>query len=163
MSIGTGYRRWMSPARPSRNMPTPLTPCSSNSVHSAPGATTINATLAAIRKITKVCVRMNLIDREDMLAIQDLQILRVRRLLAGCEVRIGEFEAIFRACRDDKHEATGWHDIAVLGHLYICGLRRLEVAAIDIEHYDRETITLKVLGKGNKERLIYPDPGTHAA
>lgn len=126
-------------------------------------ATTVNATLAAIRKITKVCVRMNLMDREDMLAIQDVRMLRVHRLPAGREVRIGELEAIIRACRDDQHAAATWRDIAVLGHLYICGLRRFEVAAIDVEHYDRDTETLKVLGKGNKERLAYPDPGTHAA
>lgn len=42
-------------------------------------------------------------------------------------------------------------------------MRRFEVAAVDVEHYDRETATLKVYGKGNKERLAYPDPGTHAA
>lgn len=125
--------------------------------------TTVNATLAAIRKITKVCVRMNLLNREDMLSIQDVQMLRVSRLPAGREVRIGELEAIIRACRDDKHAAATWRDVAVLGLLYICGLRRFEVAAVDVEHYDRETSTLKVMGKGNKERLAYPDPGTHAA
>ena len=37
------------------------------------------------------------------------------------------------------------------------------VAAIDVEHYDRETSTLRVIGKDNKERLSFPDPGTHAA
>lgn len=126
-------------------------------------ATTVNATLAAIRKITKVCVHLNLMDREDMLAIQDVRMLRVHRLPAGREVRIGELEAMIRVCRDDKHPAMGWRDIAVLGLLYICGLRRFEVVGVDVEHYDRDTATLRVIGKGNKERLSYPDPGTHAA
>lgn len=126
-------------------------------------ATSINATLAAIRKIAKVCVRMNLMPRDDMLNIQDIAMERVHRLPAGREVRIGELEAIIRACRDDRHSAATWRDIAVLGFLYICGLRRFEVAAIDVEHYDRENSTLKVMGKGNKERLAFPDPGTHAA
>ena len=126
-------------------------------------ATTINATLAAIRKIAKVCVRLNLMDREDMLSIQDVAMLRVHRLPAGREVRIGELEAIIRACRDDQHAAMGWRDIAMFGLLYICGLRRFEVVAVDVEHYDRETSTLRVIGKGNKERLSFPDPGTHAA
>lgn len=125
--------------------------------------TSINATLAAVRKIAKVCVRMNLMDRDEMLNIQDVAMLRVYRLPAGREVRIGELEAIIRACRDDKHPAATWRDIAVLGFLYICGLRRFEVASIDVEHYDRETSTLRVIGKGNKERLSFPDPGTHAA
>ncbi|MGB3625537.1 MAG: site-specific integrase [Henriciella sp.] len=125
--------------------------------------TSTNATLAAIRKIAKVCVRMNLMDRDEMLNIQDVAMLRVHRLPAGREVRIGELEAIIRTCRDDQHAAAAWRDIAVLGFLYICGMRRFEVAAIDVEHYDRETSTLRVIGKGNKERLSFPDPGTHAA
>ena len=37
----------------------------------------------------------------------------------------------------------------------------LRLAAIDVEHYDREAQTLRVFGKGNKERLAYPDPGRH--
>lgn len=79
---------------------------------------------------------MNLMDREDMLAIQDVQMLRVSRLPAGREVRIGELEAIIRACRNDPHMAAAWWDISVLGLLYMCGLRRFEVAAVDVEHYD---------------------------
>lgn len=125
--------------------------------------TSINATLAAVRKIAKVCVRMHLMDRDEMLNIQDVAMLRVHRLPAGREVRIGELEAIIRACREDRHPAATWRDIAVLGFLYICGLRRFEIASIDVEHYDRATETLRVIGKGNKERLSFPDPGTHAA
>lgn len=79
--------------------------------------------------------------------------IRVHRLPAGREVRIGEFEAMIRMCREDKHPAMGWRDIAMFGLLYICGLRQFEVIGVDVEHYDRETSTLRVIGKGNKERL----------
>lgn len=62
---------------------------------------------------------MNLMDREDMLAIQGVQMLRVSRLPAGREVRIGELEAIIHACRNDPHMAAAWRDISVLGLLYM--------------------------------------------
>jgi len=68
--------------------------------------TSINATLAAVRKIAEVCVRMNLMERDEMLNIQDIVMLRVHRLPAGRGLRIGELEAIFRAGRDDKHPAA---------------------------------------------------------
>lgn len=126
-------------------------------------ARSVNATLAAIRKIVHVCVKMKLMPRDDALNIQDVPMIRVQRLPAGREVRIGELEAMIRVCREDKYAAMGWRDIAMFGLLYICGLRRFEVAGVDVEHYDRETSTLHVIGKGNRERLSYPDPGTHAA
>ena len=60
--------------------------------------TSINATLAAVRKIAKVCVRLKLMERDEVLNIRDVAMLRVHRLPAGREVRIGELEAIIRAC-----------------------------------------------------------------
>ena len=42
----------------------------------------------------------------------------------------------------------------------ICGMRRFEIAAVDVERYDRDTATLRVLGKSNKKRLDDPGPST---
>ena len=43
-------------------------------------ARTVNATLAAIRKIVHVCVKMGLMARDDALNIQDVPMIRVHRL-----------------------------------------------------------------------------------
>ena len=121
---------------------------------------TINGTLSAIRKVTQVCVRLKRMDREDMMAIHDIKTIKYQRLSMGREIRAGELEALIRVCREDKNEVAGWRDIAVIGFLYICGLRRFEVASLDIERVDLDDKSATVVGKGNKEKRVFLDPGT---
>lgn len=40
-----------------------------------------------------------------------------------------------------------------------CGLRVSEAVSLRVEHIDFEDSTIRVLGKGNKERLVYISPG----
>ena len=35
-----------------------------------------------------------------------------------------------------------------------CGLRRAETAGIDIDHLDRPSGAIRILGKGNRERTV---------
>ena len=42
--------------------------------------------------------------------------------------------------------------VALLGS---CGLRRSEATSLDLSHFDEEAGTLRVRGKGDKERLVY--------
>jgi len=123
----------------------------------------INAAIAALRKVTDVCVKLRLMTRGDMQGVHDVKSLRVSRLPSGREVRIGELEAIIRACREAPHPASTWRDIAVIGFLFIGGLRRFEVASINVEHLDLESGSLTFIGKGNKERRAFLDPGTSTA
>ncbi len=95
--------------------------------------------------------------------VYDIKMIKASRMPAGREVRIGELEAIIRMCRDDKHEATAWRDIAVVGLLYICGLRRFEVASVDIEQLSLDDSRIAIIGKGDKERYAYLDPGCKTA
>ena len=121
---------------------------------------TINGTLSAIRKVTQVCVRLKRMDREDMMAIHEIKTIKYQRLPKGREIRAGELEALIRECREDKNPVAGWRDIAVIGFLYICGLRRFEVASLDIERVDLDDKSATVVGKGNKEKRVFLDPGT---
>ncbi|MEM6484645.1 MAG: site-specific integrase [Pseudomonadota bacterium] len=130
---------------------------------SGQSSASVNATIAALRKITEVCVRLKLMSRGDMMGVHDVKPLRTSRLPAGREVRIGELEAIIRRCLSSDNKAAAWRDVAIIGFLYICGLRRFEVAHIDVEDLDRENATLSLIGKGDKERLAYLDPGTMTA
>lgn len=46
--------------------------------------------------------------------------------------------------------------------MYACGLRLSEAAALEVTHIDRARMVLRVIGKGNKERLApLPQPVYH--
>jgi integrase/recombinase XerC len=54
-------------------------------------------------------------------------------------------------------------DVAVLEMLYATGLRVSELAGLDLDAVDRDARTVRVLGKGNKERVVpYGAPAARA-
>ena len=54
-------------------------------------------------------------------------------------------------------------DVAVLEMLYATGLRVSELASLDLDAVDREARTVRVLGKGGKERMVpYGAPAARA-
>src|SRR6266851_3927936 len=76
-------------------------------------------------------------------------------LAAWLRVRRG-----FSACIGPGASAR---DAAILALLYGSGLRRAEAVGLELSDYDREGGTLKVRGKGNKERLAHLGDASQAA
>ncbi len=54
----------------------------------------------------------------------------------------------------DPDTARGRRDIAILELLYGAGLRVSELASLDLGHLDLDEGTVRVLGKGRKERIV---------
>jgi site-specific recombinase XerD len=46
-----------------------------------------------------------------------------------------------------------------LALLYVGGFRRTELASLRLSDYDPQTRTLRIRGKGNKERAVYAEGG----
>lgn len=114
---------------------------------------TVNLVITGVRGVLKECWRLNLIPESDYRKAIDIDGVRGERLPAGRALTVGEVTAILGACWNDDSPA-GVRDGAIISVLYAAGLRRAEIVGLDIEDYDRENKTLRILGKGNKEREV---------
>jgi integrase/recombinase XerD len=65
---------------------------------------------------------------------------------------IPEIELMFEAI--DYSKATGHRNRAILEVLYSCGLRVTELCEMKLSNYFPEIGFLRIIGKGNKERLV---------
>src|SRR6266850_2062234 len=111
---------------------------------------TANKVLSALRGVAREAWRLGLIDAEAFARIRDVPGVRGSRLPAGREVPMRELAKLFRACA--QAGASGVRDAAALALLYGCGLRRSEAVSVDVAAFDGSSV--RVLGKGNKERQV---------
>ena len=118
---------------------------------------TANKVLSALRGVIKMSFRLGLIDADTMARVTAVEHVRGAREPKGRSISAGELRALFGVC--DPKQAVGARDAALLGLLYAGGLRRAEVVGLYLEHLDVNTGAVRVLGKGNKERVIYVSNG----
>ena len=119
---------------------------------------------------TEEMVRLALLsqDRQDALsaAISSLKSVKVDSKgsgqAAGRMLNLGETMALIGTCQDGSNAGT--RDAALLGLGIVCGLRREELAAVDLSDYDLSSGALTVQhGKGDKRRVVYVTNGARAA
>jgi site-specific recombinase XerD len=117
---------------------------------------TTNKMLAALRGVLKAAWRLGQIPTEEYQRAVDLSAVRGETLSRGRAVASGELRALFTLCADtiykDKEKRPGAvRDAALLAVLYGGGLRRSEVAALQVDDYNPQTGELRVRsGKGRK-------------
>ena len=122
---------------------------------------TVARMLAALRGVATAAWRLGYLDADQLARIKDVKAPKARRLPRGRHVDVGEISALFGAC---KPGPAGIRDAALLSLLYGGGLRRAEVVALQLEDYDQETGTVKVLaGKGGHQRTIHATNGAKDA
>lgn len=114
----------------------------------------VNSTLYALRGVAKAAWNMEMMSAEDYARIRNVAPVRGSRLPAGRSLASGELKVLLDACYSDETPA-GVRDGAIIAILYGSGLRRAEIAGLDVEDYNGTSGALKVRGKGNKERLVY--------
>lgn len=118
----------------------------------------VNLALCALRRIAREAFNLGLLDSEEYTRIRNVESVRGERLLQGRALRPGEIGALLDACVSDD-TAAGSRDAALVSVLYAGGLRRAEVVDIDLADYDAQAGELRVIGKGNKQRLVPFDNG----
>ncbi len=124
--------------------------------------TTCNRMISGLRGVLKAAWRLGQMPTEEYHRAVDIKAVRGETLPRGRALSAGELRVLFAGCADGRN--MGVRDQALLAVLYGCGLRRSEAVALDVENYDSEAGTLRVLaGKGNKQRLVHLPPGAKQA
>jgi integrase/recombinase XerD len=117
---------------------------------------TINTTLAAIRGVLKAGFLSGQFPALEWQRIQSIDRVPGKSLPAGRQLRSAEITRLFKACQCNPH--LGIRDAAILAVLAYAGLRRSELASLNLADYGRRNGQLIVReGKGQRQRdLILP-------
>ena len=115
--------------------------------------TTANRMLSALRGVLKAAWKLGQISAEDFQTAAGVDRVMGETVPAGRSVPSGELAALLNTCRQD---VAGIRDAAIIAVLYAGGLRRAELAALDLASYERaaEGGRLLVHGKRNKQRYV---------
>lgn len=120
---------------------------------------TVNTYLSALKGVAKEAWMLKLMDVESFQHIRAVRNLRGSRLPRGRALPAEEIRKLFAACEADV-SYLGVRDAALLGVILGCGLRRSEAVGLSFSDVVTHERALRVLGKGNKERLAYMPAGT---
>lgn len=126
-------------------------------------SSTANKMMAALSRVLEEAWKLGLMSAEDYHKAIAIERKTGVRLLTGRALSIGEVQALFHICAQDK-SVKGSRDAALIAVLYSAGLRRSEVVAVDLSDWTEQENCLVVrLGKGDKDRTVYLDDGATAA
>lgn len=115
---------------------------------------TVNTYMAALKGVALEAWMAKQIDTDTYQHIKQVKTVRGTRLPRGRALMRKEIGRLFSAC-GDVEEPKASRDAAILSVLLGCGLRRSEAVALDLESYDKTQSALIILGKGNKERIVF--------
>lgn len=120
-------------------------------------AVTVARKLAAVRSFYRFLVRRGVVERNPARETRGPR--RAQKLVSFLPIdeatALVDARALGGAARD--------RDVAILELLYATGLRVSELTGLDVEAVDRTERTVRVLGKGRKERIVpYGAPAARA-
>lgn len=129
---------------------------------------TVNKYLAAIRGVVREAWRLGLMGAETYQRITAVRGVKGATVPAGRGLCPDELAGLMRVCVEDQSPA-GARDAAIIALGYGAGLRRAELAGLDLADLDEldneggdhrsPAIALLVRGKGSKQRMTYMDNG----
>ena len=120
-------------------------------------AATVNMHISAIRMVAKQAWLKNMMPIETYGAIKEVKTVRGSRLPHGRALTKAETGSLIRES-EIKGTAIGLRDAAIMALSVACGLRRSEIASLKFSNVNLINKTITVIGKGNKERLVAPNP-----
>ena len=119
-------------------------------------ASSIKAIMSALRGVAKVACNLHLLPFEELRSIENIKPLRSYRTPTGRQLSKNESQVLFEEI--DTTTPQGLRDKAILALMLGCGLRRDEITGLLLENVNWEVGSLKLIGKGDKERKVYFTP-----
>lgn len=108
--------------------------------------------LSAIKAFYKfVCQKRKLMEKNPAI---DMEAPKKKQALPKF-LSMEESLALLNAVESDTESKTRDRDYAIITLFLNCGMRLSELVGINLNDIDREFRSLRVLGKGNKERIVY--------
>jgi len=116
---------------------------------------TVKKMMCALRRVLKEARKLGLMDAESYAQAVDLPSIKTSKKLKGRALTQSEITALIQACALDP-TAQGARDAALIAILRGAGLRRAEVAQLELRDFNASTGALDVRnGKGGKDRTVY--------
>lgn len=108
--------------------------------------------LSAIKSFYKfICQKKRLMDKNPAI---DMEGPKKRQSLPK-HLSMEESLSLLDAVESDTESQSKERDYAIITLFLNCGMRLSELCGINLSDLDRELRSLRVLGKGNKERIVY--------
>jgi site-specific recombinase XerD len=108
--------------------------------------------LSAIKAFYKyVCTKRHLMDKNPAI---DIESPKKRQTLPKF-LSVEESLSLLSAVENDKESKTRERDYAIITLFLNCGMRLSELCGINLNDMDKDMHSLRVLGKGAKERIVY--------
>ena len=120
-----------------------------------------NQAIAAVRGVMTACFVAGLISADRLAKIRLVKSHKVADTLGGRYIPAKERTRMFQVCQDDP-SPMGRRDSAIFALMFGCGLRRVEIRALDLADVDRSDDSQWVFlvnGKGRKRRQAYVSDG----
>lgn len=114
---------------------------------------TVNKHLSALRGVLKQAWRMSLMSTDAYERASDIPGDTGTRLPPGRSIADAETAAMLRVCLGSDLAAL--RNAAIVAVMSATGIRRAEVASALRKDYDPGSRTLRVIGKGDKQREVY--------
>ena len=124
---------------------------------------TASTAIAALRRTLQEAWKLGQMSAEDYQRAIQVQTIKGEKLPRGRALDQGELRELVNVCSKDT-TAAGARDAAIIAIGYNAGLRRSELAALNLADYNERDGSLKILGaKGGKDRLVFIGQGAAVA
>lgn len=114
---------------------------------------TINLQLSILKGVSFQAWAQGLIDDHTWMTVKSIKGVRGSRVEKGRALKQKEMAKLVFHCEDNE-TLKGIRDAAIMMLGAGCGLRRAEIVNLKLDGINKENRSIRVIGKGNKERLV---------